>query len=54
MNTHFHHQAKVLTEGGDLRFAQVDAPYLVAISAFYRNAGLKNRHLNSKTGTCLR
>jgi len=42
-------QAKVLTGGGDLRFAQVDVP-LSAIPAFDRIAGLYDRHLNSNRG----
>jgi hypothetical protein len=46
-------QAKVLTGGGDLRFAQVDVPRLLAIPAFGRVAGLFNRHLNSNRGICL-
>jgi hypothetical protein len=39
-------QARVLSRGGDLRFAQVDALLSVSLSAFDRIAGLYNRHLD--------
>jgi len=40
-------QAKVLNGVGDLRFAQVSAPRLLAIPALDRIAGLYDRYLNS-------
>ena len=43
-------QDKILTGGGDLHEAQVDAPCLLAIPAFDRIAGLYNRYLNSNKG----
>jgi len=46
--------AKVLTEGGNLREAQVDVPCLLAIPAFDRVDGLYNRHLSSDREICLR
>jgi len=47
-------QAKVLTGGGDLRFAHVDVPLSVSHTCFDHIAGLYNRHLNSNRGICLR
>ena len=47
-------QAKVLTEGGDLREAQATSLRLVAIPALDRIAGLQDRHLYSNWGICYR
>jgi hypothetical protein len=43
-------QAKVLTEGGELREALVDVSRLVAIPAFDRIAGLRDSYLRSNWG----
>ena len=47
-------QAKVLTEGGELQKRKSTSPFLSAIPAFDRIAGLYNRHLNSNRGIYLR
>jgi len=43
-------QAKVLTEGGDLREAQVYIPLSISHSCANRIAGLINMHLNYNWG----
>jgi hypothetical protein len=47
-------QAKVLTEGRDLREAQFYVPLSVSHSCVDRIAGLINRHLTSNWGLCFR
>jgi hypothetical protein len=47
-------QAKVLIGSGEFREPKSTSPYLLAIPAFDRKAGLNNRHLNSNRGICLR
>ena len=41
---------KELSEGGDLRFAQVDVPRPIYLFPFYRIVGLSNRHLKLQLG----